>query len=1066
MSKRKFKGALFVSSLLVFSSLAITGLTSCEPIPIQNEEDPSDQEDEIVINEVTITNKEYLTSEFRVGDKDRTLEGTIKTSQGHKGFQQLIDLGLATITSSDPSVVSVDGIKVKAVKEGSATITVKAGDKSDSVGISVLKAEEPKPEPESPYDTIRDVVDGVVKDQAEIRAKIVALASGGYFISDGEDILYVFNTLKDFSVGDVVIVTGDISDYNGLFQIGKEGSYSVRADDTELGDISLSFEYEEVTAEMLNTINDGETELSKKAKKEIVPVKLTATVYKYYEGYKYLWTVEGLNDDVILYSGYISEADKDEHNFQVGDVYEMEGFIGGLSNDETEDGEKYATRISFYPASYKKISGETPEPEPVEKPITISEVYNKQSGEEVFFYGKYTDKIYQNEKKYDYAMIVEDGDKAMMVYSPAIPEGLQIGDNVTVKGTFSISDYGTQISDGAEIKKADNLEVLPAEPQKIDDISAADLETDLFRLVDVKGEVLKNEVVSNAQNLTIKLEDGSQTVVRADGKYIDNNEDYQKLLNAKAGDKVTLQARFNTYGQGEDKTVQLTWPRNVTVTSSTEPAPTPTGLTISAGKTELTIGETTTLSYEISPAGTTGDVEFSTEDTNVVSLDGNKVTALSEGEAKITGKISGTEIISNEITIMVKKDEQPSEPVVTNATYQHTFVKGDVSQKGGQTKNINGIVWDYTDATYYAFDNGGIHLGSKNNPQTDFWTLSTEIPDGVYLTDFELLLRTNKDTIGTYQVSIGATTVSNEFTTGTDYESYVGEVNDTGKTLTIGLKGNNGIYIQSLVLNFYVPENVEFNVTTDDGYGTTDPDEPDNPPSGDDVYSGEIPETNFKPLSAEEYYKNINFNQEISSLKSDLQERLNDGFKGLVYSDASYYLQYTDEAFNGNGYLYGIYDGSYIVPKWESGRTWNKEHLWPVSRLPHTEREGISEGSDLFNLRACNSSINSSRGNNYYSEEGDSGYFPNEDKGDHRGDVARSIFYMGLKYESLGLRVVENPRYDKDNIFEMGKLSTLLKRNEEDPVDEFERQRNNRIYEYQGNRNPFVDYPELADKIY
>ena len=140
MSKRKFKGALFVSSLLVFSSLAITGLSSCEPIPIQNEDDPSDQEDEIVINEVTITNKESLTSEFRVGDKDRTLEGTIKTSQGHKGFQQLMDLGLATITSSDPSVVSVDGIKVKAVKEGSATITVKAGDKSDSVGISVLKA--------------------------------------------------------------------------------------------------------------------------------------------------------------------------------------------------------------------------------------------------------------------------------------------------------------------------------------------------------------------------------------------------------------------------------------------------------------------------------------------------------------------------------------------------------------------------------------------------------------------------------------------------------------------------------------------------------------------------------------------------------------------------------------------------------------------------------------------------------------------------------------------------------------------------------------------------------------
>lgn len=815
MSKRNFKGAIFVSSLLVFSSLAITGLTSCEPIPIQNEDDPNGQEEEIVINEVTITNKEYLTSEFRVGDKDRTLEGTIKTSQGHKGFQQLMDLGLATITSSDPSVVSVDGIKIKAVKEGSATITVKAGEKSDSVGISVLKAEEPKPEPESPYDTIRDVVDGVVKDQAEIRAKVVALASGGYFISDGEDVLYVFNTLKDFSVGDVVIVTGDISDYNGLFQIGKEGSYSVRADDTELGDISLSFEYEEVTAEMLNTINDGETELSKKAKKEIVPVKLTATVYKYYDGYKYLRTVEGLNDDVILYSGYISEADKDEHNFQVGDVYEMEGFIGGLSNDQTEDGEKYATRISFYPASYKKISGETPEPEPVEKPITISEVYNKQSGEEVYFYGKYTDKIYQNEKGYDYAMIVEDGDKAMMVYSPEIPEGLQIGDNVTVKGTFKISNYGTQIDDGAEIKKADNLEVLPAEPQKIDNISAADLETDLFRLVDVKGEVLKNEG-SNAQNLTIKLEDGSQTVVRADGKYIDNNEDYQKLLNAKAGDKVTLQARFNTYGQGEDKTVQLTWPRNVTVTSSTEPVPTPTGLTISAGKTELTIGETTTLSYEISPTGATGDVEFSTEDTNVVSLDGNKVTALSEGEAKITGKISGTEIISNEITITVIKGEEPSEPIVTNDVYQHTLATGEMSKAGGTIEN-NGLSWTYDSATWMQFNpTKGYQIGSSGNPQTEQWTIKTTIPENVILTGYSLELSTASEGKGKYSFTLGSYTNTSEFA-NTDPQLYSETgLNAQGTEIEIGLKSvSKAMYLKSIKLEFYVPEGVDFKVDED-----------------------------------------------------------------------------------------------------------------------------------------------------------------------------------------------------------------------------------------------------------
>ncbi len=48
----------------------------------------------------------------------------------------------------------------------------------------------------------------------------------------------------------------------------------------------------------------------------------------------------------------------------------------------------------------------------------------------------------------------------------------------------------------------------------------------------------------------------------------------------------------------------------------------------------------------------------------------------------------------------------------------------------------------------------------------------------------------------------------------------------------------------------------------------------------------------------------------------------------------------------------------------------------------------------------------------------------------------------------------------------MGKLSILLEWNELDPVDAFEIQRNNRIYEYQGNRNQFIDYPNLADAIW
>lgn len=242
-------------------------------------------------------------------------------------------------------------------------------------------------------------------------------------------------------------------------------------------------------------------------------------------------------------------------------------------------------------------------------------------------------------------------------------------------------------------------------------------------------------------------------------------------------------------------------------------------------------------------------------------------------------------------------------------------------------------------------------------------------------------------------------------------------------------------------------------------------------PDDKEVYSNDyIQEPKFNPIDADEYYSDINFNVESSILFDSLKDLVNDGFTAYEYGEARYILQYTDEYINGNGYLFGTYNGKMIEPKWDKGATWNREHLWPASRLPSGthSNDKADEGSDLFNLRVSDSGINSSRSNDYYSEKGDGGYYPNVSggQGDHRGDVARSIFYMGLKYADLGLKVVENPRYDKDNIFEMGKLSTLLKRNKEDPVSKWEMQRNERIYEYQGNRNPFVDYPDLADYLY
>jgi endonuclease I len=68
----------------------------------------------------------------------------------------------------------------------------------------------------------------------------------------------------------------------------------------------------------------------------------------------------------------------------------------------------------------------------------------------------------------------------------------------------------------------------------------------------------------------------------------------------------------------------------------------------------------------------------------------------------------------------------------------------------------------------------------------------------------------------------------------------------------------------------------------------------------------------------------------------------------------------------------------------------------------------------------------------------------------HKGNVARSLFYFSIRY---GLRI--SPEEE----------AYLKMWNKQDPVDQEEMIRNNEIYKTQGSRNPFVDHPELADRI-
>jgi Endonuclease I/Secretion system C-terminal sorting domain len=117
--------------------------------------------------------------------------------------------------------------------------------------------------------------------------------------------------------------------------------------------------------------------------------------------------------------------------------------------------------------------------------------------------------------------------------------------------------------------------------------------------------------------------------------------------------------------------------------------------------------------------------------------------------------------------------------------------------------------------------------------------------------------------------------------------------------------------------------------------------------------------------------------------------------------------------------------------------------------------------ADAHHIRAVDANENSSRNDRNYGVDynGPAGSTSNAWK----GDVARALFYMGVRYNSLHIDN-GNPSGTPDG--HIGDLATLLTWNHLDPADDFEMNRNNYIYTWQINRNPFIDYPTLADYIY
>jgi len=199
-------------------------------------------------------------------------------------------------------------------------------------------------------------------------------------------------------------------------------------------------------------------------------------------------------------------------------------------------------------------------------------------------------------------------------------------------------------------------------------------------------------------------------------------------------------------------------------------------------------------------------------------------------------------------------------------------------------------------------------------------------------------------------------------------------------------------------------------------------------------------------------------------------------------------LSETDKDPNNPDNVIMLYSGISInaAQEWNSGNGWSREHVWAKSRGDFGTARG--PGTDVHALRPLDANTNSTRSNRGFDNctscvividkwGNNTGSFRDdndwsfEPRPEVKGDVARMLFYMAVRYEGydsyVDLELSETilPNTDKSPLH--GILTTLLEWHRNDPVDAWEKNSNDIIYyNYQNNRNPFIDHPELAEYIW
>ncbi|MCO5231925.1 MAG: endonuclease [Chitinophagales bacterium] len=250
------------------------------------------------------------------------------------------------------------------------------------------------------------------------------------------------------------------------------------------------------------------------------------------------------------------------------------------------------------------------------------------------------------------------------------------------------------------------------------------------------------------------------------------------------------------------------------------------------------------------------------------------------------------------------------------------------------------------------------------------------------------------------------------------------------------------------------------------------------------------------------YYNDLDSNKRCQELKNELSQKLNKNVSTLSYDMVYNFMSNYDLInINGKDYIWDVY--TYIPSGAQQtlffpgdkcsndnagsqvGKCWNREHVMPASWFSNA----TPMYSDFHNLLPTDAYINSKRSNMPHATTNSTKtLFPNgsiignsniplvvgdvfEPIDEFKGDIARILLYMSVRYQTqfkewIGTDFNKVKGTDDLKGYREDYLNMLISWHNQDPPSQKEKDRNNRIFSQQGNRNPFVDFPQFVEYIW